>query len=102
MNFDEKTCMKYLIPTASNEGRCTIILVKYLLFVHNTFILKCNQEMTKREKEMILSLNTGVQKEKASRIESTQDIEAERFVKHRNPFSDMIYSNHCHTILTVI
>ena len=80
MNFDEKTFLKYLIPTANNEGRCTVFLVKYLVLVHNAFILKCNQEVTKREKEMIDRINPTVKRSRSG-SGTNQDTEAKRLVK---------------------
>ena len=81
MNFDENTFLKYLIPTANKEGRCTVVLVKYLVLVHNAFILKCNQEVTKKEKEMIDRINPTVKRSGMKGSGTNQDTEAKRLVK---------------------
>ena len=40
-DFTLKTPLVYLIPTTMKEGRCTTVLVDFLVLTHNNFIEKC-------------------------------------------------------------
>lgn len=48
--IDKRTPMEYLIPTAEGRGASTPVLMKYLVLVHNDFILSCI-EIAKKQPE---------------------------------------------------
>ena len=44
-SFTSKTPLEYLIPMASGVGKCTTLLLNFLVCAHNTFLEECRIAM---------------------------------------------------------
>ena len=60
--FDEDAPIDLLIPTAKGPGFCTTALVKFLVYLHNSFIQECNELVALSWKQTVSS---GSKKQKA-------------------------------------